>query len=76
MRDLSHVLCFDGIYELTIRDDYLVIRNNPFRIPAVISSLSSKAEDDKDDQCNDRNAAKCSAHSRRNDGAMFRCYSE
>jgi hypothetical protein len=64
MRDVSHVLCFDGIYELTIRDDYLVIRNDPFQIPAVISSSSSKVEDNEDGHCNDHDASKCSAYSR------------
>jgi hypothetical protein len=73
---ISHVVCFDGVYTLTIRGKCSGIRINLFHMRAVIVRSSSKAEDDKDCYDDDRNPTQCSAYDRCNDGAAFGCYSE
>jgi hypothetical protein len=72
---ISHVVCFDGVYTLTIRDEWPGIGINLLHMRAVIASSSSKVEDGKDRYCNDRNAAQCSAYGRRNDGAVTMSHS-
>jgi hypothetical protein len=74
--DVSHVVCFDGVYVLTFRDEGFRLEIDLFQILAVIASSSLKVEDDKDDYCDDRNASKRSTYGRCDNGTAFRYVSE